>query len=200
MQLKMRNSKAKCASRLRGFSVAEMLMVVLIIGLIASSGTGLYVGTFRKLRVKRAAYDFFLTAQYARIMAIERASHYKMQLDTSGNEFMLTTLQWDEDGGVAGEQIVRDSYCKPVQFEGDVVFEDVVVTPSGLETEAEAESDELQTLVFSPNGTSQTAIIQIGDGDTHYTISISAATGRAKIQYGTAENVKVTSTDLEMES
>ena len=200
MQLKMQNSKTKRTSRLRGFSIAEMLMVVLIIGLIASSGTGLYVGTFKKLRVKRAAYDFFLTAQYARIMAIERASHYKMQLDTSGNGFMLTTVQWDEDGGVAGEQIVRDTYCKPVQFEGDVVFEDVVVIPSGLETEAEAESEDLQTLVFSPNGTSQTAVIQIGNGETHYTISISAATGRAKLYYGTTEKVKATSTDLEMES
>ena len=72
--MKMRNLKAKRRTRLRGFSIAEMLMVVLIIGLIASSGTGLYVGTFKKLRVKRAAHDFFLTAQYARIMASKNKS------------------------------------------------------------------------------------------------------------------------------
>ncbi len=46
----------------------------------------------------------------------------------------------------------------------------------------------------------KTAVVQIGNGKTHYTISISAATGRAKMYYGTTENVKVTSTDLDQES
>ncbi len=183
-----------------GFTIAEVLLVVLIIGLIAGSGTGLYVGTFKKLRVQRAAYDFFLTAQYARIMAIERRSQYKMQLDTVGNGFLLTTLLWDEEGEQATEQIVKDPYCKPVQFEGDVAFEDVVIAPSSLEMEAAEENEDQQTVVFSPNGTAQTAVVQIGDGKTHYTISISAATGRAKMYFGTAENVKVTTTDLDMES
>ncbi|MEA3227286.1 MAG: type II secretion system protein [Planctomycetota bacterium] len=183
-----------------GFTIAEVLLVVLIIGLIAGSGTGLYVGTFKKLRVQRAAYDFFLTAQYARIMAIERRSQCKMQLDTTGNAFLLTTMQWDEEGGQAAEQIVKDPYCKPVQFEGDVVFEDVQIAPSSLETETNEENEDQQTVVFSPNGTAQMAVVQIGNGKTHYTISISAATGRAKIYYGTSENVKVTSTDLDMES
>ncbi|MHC4703199.1 MAG: pilus assembly FimT family protein, partial [Planctomycetota bacterium] len=86
----MRNLKVQSGTRQRGFTIAEVLLVVLIIGLIAGSGTGLYVGTFKKLRVQRAAYDFFLTAQYARIMAIERASQYKIQLDAAGNGFLLT--------------------------------------------------------------------------------------------------------------
>ncbi len=194
----MQDSTTKSGKRQRGFTIAEVLLVVLIIGLIAGSGTGLYVGTFKKLRVQRAAYDFFLTAQYARIMAIERASRYKMQLDTTGNAFLLTTLQWDEQGEQAAEQIVTDSYCRPVQFEGDVVFEDVQIVPISLETDAESEDQ--QTVVFSPDGTAQTAVVQIGDGKTHYTVSISAATGRAKIYYGTTEIVKSTSTDLDAES
>ena len=196
----MQDLRAKRETSLRGFSIAEVLLVVLIIGLIAGSGTGLYVGTFKKLRVQRAAYDFFLTAQYARIMAIERASQYKMRLDTTGNEFLLTTLLWDEEGEQATEQVVKDPYCKPVQFEGDVVFEDVVIAQSILETEAAEENESQQTVVFSPNGTAHTAMVQIGDGRIHYTISISAATGRAKMYFGTAENVKLTTTDLDMES
>lgn len=196
----MEESNAKRAIRRRGFTIAEVLLVVLIIGLIAGSGTGLYVGTFQKLRVQRAAYDFFMTAQYARILAIERASQYKMQLDVAGNGFLLTTMQFDEDGGQAVEQIVRDPYCKPVEFEGNIVFEDVQIAPSGTETEADEENEDQQTVVFSPDGTAQMAIVQIGNGKTHYTISISAATGRAKLYYGTSDNVKVTTTDLDMES
>lgn len=172
-------------------------MVVLIIGLIAGSGTGVYLGTYQKLRVQRAAYDFFLTAQYARIMAIERASRYTLQLDTVGQAFLLSTVQETEAGEVA-EQIVRDPYCKPVQFERDIVFEAVQITQSDTETETDDEAQ--QGIVFLPNGTAQAAVIQIGNGKTHYAISISAATGRAKIYLGTTADVKVTTTDLDLES
>ena len=98
------------------------------------------------------------------------------------------------------QQIVKNAYCRPVEFEGDVVFEDVVITPSGVETEAEEETEDLYTITFLPDGTAQTAVVQIGNGTIHYTISITAATGRARMSFGTAENAKTATPDLEMES
>jgi len=173
-------------------------LVVLIIGLIAGSGTGLYVGSFKKMRVQKAAYDLLLTAQYGRIMAIERNSKCTLVLDAGNNAFWLTRIQWDEEG----EQVVKDPYCKPVQFEGDVVFEDIQMAQSEFETDAgeEEESGGEQSIVFLPDGSAQTAAVQIGNGKTHYTVSINAATGRAKLYSGTTEKVKITSTDLDMES
>ena len=178
-----------------GFTISEVLLVVVIIGLISGTGAGLYVGTFRKLQVERAAYDFLLTAKYARLMAIEQQKQYKMELDLTTKGFYLTTALWDEEGEQAGQEIVKNFYCKPVQFEGDVEFEAVEVVPNGWETESS--SEEQKTIVFSPNGTSQSAVVQIGNGKTHYAISISAATGRAKMYFGTAEKVKVGTTDLD---
>jgi len=69
-------------------------MVVVIIGLITGAGAGLYVGTFRKMQVEKAAYDFFLTAKYARLIAVEKQSQYKMTLDLTNREFYLTTVLW----------------------------------------------------------------------------------------------------------
>ena len=177
-------------------------MVVLIIGLIAGSGTGLYVGSFKKMRVQKAAYDLLLTAQYGRIMAIERNSKCTLVLDAGNNAFWLTRIQWDEEGEQVAEQVVKDPYCKPVQFEGDVVFEDIQMAQSEFESEAdeEDESGGEQSIVFLPDGSAQTAAVQIGNGKTHYTVSINAATGRAKLYSGTTEKVKITSTDLDMES
>ena len=191
----MRNTNA--TTRRKGFTIPEVLLVVAIIGLMASAGTGIYIGTFKSLKVKRAAQDFLLTAQYARIMAMERQTPYRLELDTANQGFGLTTLQWDEDSEQVRLQIVRDVYCKPVQFEGDVVFEGVEIVPG--EWDIESESEEQQTIVFSPNGTAQSAVVQIGDGETRYAISISAATGKAKAYFGSADNVRVTSTDLEAE-
>jgi len=181
-----------------GFTIAEVLLVVLVIGLITSAGTGLYVGTFKSLQVKRAVQDFLLTAKYAKLMAMERQTPYRMELDLANHGFWLTTLRWDEGTEQVGLEIVRDVFCKPpVQFEGDVVFEAVDIVPGTWE--AESESDEQQTIIFSPNGTAQSAVVQIGNGRTHYAVSISAATGRAKVYFGTAENVEVMTTDLDAE-
>ena len=189
--------KVNTNTKRQGFTISEVLLVVVIIGLISGTGAGLYVGTFRKLQVERAAYDFLLTAKYARLMAIEQQKQYKMELDLATKGFYLTTVLLDENGEPAGLEMVKNFYCKPVQFEGEVQFETVEVVPNGWETESA--SEELKTIVFSPNGTSQSAVVQIGNGNTHYAISISAATGRAKMYFGTIEKVKVGTTDLDAE-
>jgi hypothetical protein len=149
------------------------------------------------MQVEKAAYDFFLTAKYARLMAVEKQSHYKMELDLANNGFYLTTVVWDEEGRQAQQETVSNLYCKPVEFEGEVIFEAVDIAPSGWETQSDGEQQ--QTIVFSPNGTAQSSVVQIGDGQTHYSISISPATGRAKMFFGTAENVTFGTTDLEAE-
>ena len=186
-----------CRKRREGFTISEVLLVVVIIGLVTGAGAGLYVGTFRKMQAEKAAYDFFLTAKYARLMAVEKQSQYKMEMDLANRGFYLSTVLWDQDSGQAQLEIVKNMYCKPVQFQGDVFFESVEIAPSGWETQSAGEQQ--QTIIFSPKGTAQASVVQIGDGKTHYTISISPATGRAKMFSGTAENVTVGTTDLEAE-
>jgi Tfp pilus assembly protein FimT len=180
-----------------GFTIAEVLLVVLVIGLVASAGTGMYVGTFKSMKVRKAVQDFLMTAQYARIMAMERQTPYRLELDSANQGFWLTTLQWDEDTEQVGLQMVRDVFCKPVQLDGDVRFEEIEIVPGEWDTEPESEGQ--QTIVFSPNGTAQSAVVQIGDGKTRYAISLSAATGRAKAYFGSSDNVKVTTIDLDVE-
>jgi len=196
--MQRRKSKVKVKANRRGFTLAEVLVVVVIIGLLAGLGGGIYVGTHKRMLVEKAARDFVLTAQYARIMAIEKQRQYKIQLDLTNNGFFLATTQLDEENGQTEQMIVKDSFCRPVEFEGGVMFEDIRITPIGLQTTTEDDEEE-QTIVFLPNGTAQSAVIQIGNGKTHYTVSIFAATGKAKVYLGTSEDVEVGFIDLDAE-
>ena len=179
-----------------GFTITEVLLVVVIIALIAGVGGGLYVGTHKRMLVEKAAREFLLTAQYARIMAIEQQSRYTLQLDAANNRFWLATAQWDAQAGQTTQVIVQDYYCRPIELAGDVKFEDVQIAPMSLET---AETDKGDAMVFLPNGSASSAVIRIGDGKTHYAISIDAATGKATMYFGTAEEIKMNSVDLDAE-
>lgn len=182
--------------RVKGFTLTEVLLVVVIIALVGGIGGGIYVGTHKRMLVEKAARDFLLTAQYARIMAIEQGSRYMLQLDAANNGFWLTTSQWDEESGSSTQVIVQDYYCRPVELAGEVKFEDVRIVPVGLET---AQTDEVDAIVFLPSGTASSAVVQIGDGKTHYAISIDAATGKATMYFGTTEKIKMNSVDLDAE-
>jgi len=192
--MKTQNLKAKVKTQRYGFTIAEMLVVVVIIALIASVGGGIYVGTYKRMLVEKAARDFVLAAKYARIMAIEQQKPYKIKLsaadsaDSANNGFGLVIDEFNQETEQTEQVIVRDLYFKPVEFTGDVKFEGIQITPAGWE--AATETDEAREIVFSPSGTADSAVIQIGDGKSHYTVSISAATGRATMYFGTAEKVK----------
>ena len=195
--MKEPNLKTKAESFRNSFTIVEILVVVVLIVLIGSVGGGICVGTYKKMLAKKAARDFLLAAKYARIMAIERETPCRIELDTDGNKFVMVVDELNEETGQTEDMMVRDLYFKPVEFSGDITFEDIRTMPIGLEESFE--DDEVQAIVFSPNGTSRSMIVQIGDGKNHYSISISASTGKAKMHVGTAEEVEINTIDLDEE-
>lgn len=181
------------------FTLVELLVVVAIIAVAGGVGVGLYSGGSGKLKVEKAARDFFLTAKYARIMAIEKQRDYKIQLDSGNAGFALTTIEWNEDSEEFELVQVKDFYCKPVRFEGNVRFEDIKIA-ADLRAEQSDEEEEGTSIVFRPDGSAEAVVVQIGNGRTHYTASINAATGKAKIYFGEVEDVEIGTIDLDAES
>lgn len=183
------------AGALGAFTLTELLLVIAVISVVGGLGGGMYAGTYKKLLVERAARQFLLSAKYARIMAIEHGRPYELRLDAGNKGFALTTTQWNQQTAAGESVVVRDYYVKPVEFEGDVRFEDVRILTPAAEQVSDVEAE--QRLVFLPNGTAETAMIQIGDGKTHYTIAVMAATGKATLQAGQAGPMTMAVVDLE---
>ncbi len=181
----------------RGFTLVELLLVVSIIVLIGSVGSGMYANTYKKLLVQKTAKQFLLMARYARIVAIEQGRAYELMMDTTKGRFFLVTTLTDAETGQPQRTPVRDYYCKPVELEGEVKFENVEVTTFMAASASEGPQE--QKITFLPTGAAESAVVQIGDGTWHYTIVLTAATGQAALYEGALEQAKVTVVDLDAE-
>jgi prepilin-type N-terminal cleavage/methylation domain-containing protein len=179
-----------------GFTLTELLLVITIIVLIGSLGGGAYLGTHRKLLVEKTARRFLLMARYARIAAIERQQPYELQLDQEKG-FLLATTQYNQESGQTEKIIIKNYYCQPVVFEGDVQFEAVKIASSTVEPMDEA--DQEARIVFRPNGSAESAVVQIGDGKTRYTVAVVASTGRVSLYPGQADKIRNATIDLDMQ-
>jgi hypothetical protein len=192
----------------------ELLLVASIIVLLGGLGGGLYVGTFKKLLVEKTARQFLLTA-------VEQQRPYELLLAQDNKGFLLATMQTATSTAlgtptataaaagtttateVAAETApaqrtpVKNIYCRPVVFEGDVQFESVQIMALNATQTSDGELE--QKITFWPSGCAESAVVQIGDGKTHYTIAVVAATGRATLYEGPATAVRTASIDLDLE-
>jgi len=177
------------------FTIVEVLTVVVIIALLAGVGGGIYIGTHKGLLVRKSGREFLLAAKYARELAISRQSRCEIQVDTKEKKIALVIKEFDAASGETMEAVVKDLHFKPFSLPGEVEIEDVKIRP--LEGGGYEEEQMSEGIVFLPNGRSQQATIQLGDGQRHITISISAATGRARLYDGQMENVEPDVVDLD---
>jgi prepilin-type N-terminal cleavage/methylation domain-containing protein len=177
-----------------GFTIIELLLVVSIIALMAGASGAMYFGTYKRMLVEKAAREILLAAKYARVIAIEKQTGCKLLLDDTDNRYLLT-VPGVGSGADGAENVITDQYAKPRQFAGDVKFEEIQITSRGPAGNVGAEG----VIVFRPNGTADMAVLQIGDGKNHYTVYISAATGKGRIESGEAMETGLEVWDLDVE-
>lgn len=186
---------ARMRTKAYGFTIVEMLLVVTIIALLAGLAGAMYVGTYKRMQVEKGARGIFSAARYARIIAIEKRKNCKLILDKTNNRFYLAIDSPNRNDDEKGGQIIKNQYTKPTQFSDKVSFESIMITSTA---EVDMQGREFEdVVVFKPNGTADTAVMQIGDGKNHYTVYILAGTGKARIKQGKATESPVEIIDLD---
>ena len=98
--MEMKRQEIKTGYKIRdkryGFTIVEMLLVVVVIALIAGASGGIWLGTYKNMLARKSAREFLLAAKYARILAIERQSPCRIILDAENNKFWLVINEFSE--------------------------------------------------------------------------------------------------------
>jgi len=197
----MENTIYKKPGSDNGFTVAELLLVVIIIALVGGVGGGLYVGTYKKVMVQKSARQLVRTAKYAKILAVERQKPCKLVLDQAQKHYYLTVESVDEETQQPEKIVVRNEYCRPAKLADDVAFEKIQIASidnQSADQSPHQRQDGKYVIIFAANGTCDGGIVQIGDGKRHYTVVFSSASGKATMLLGTTEKVQTETIDLDI--
>ena len=177
----------------RGFTLVEMLAVITIIFLIVV----VTVPNMRRSIVREDLLDEVKMLRQAvgisRIHAIKNSRRVVLWLldDDVAPPGNIVIAWVDENANDAydGEEIIgrwhlgNHTILGPDATDGNLSLHVLGGTRRGV--------------VFLPNGTAQSAVVQIGNGRHHYTAYVSAATGRTTLHPGTADEVETGIIDLD---
>jgi len=74
----------------KGFTFVELMLVVIIIGVLASISTPLFRRTFNDIQLANASQEIVSLTRYARQKAIVERNLYRLNLDSYKNSYWLT--------------------------------------------------------------------------------------------------------------
>ncbi len=153
----------------RGFTLIEMAIVCVLIGILAALAVPMFTRTIPRIRTKAEARNILNTIRTARSRAIAENTQYGVYFNTTARSYTLfkdivnpAAMTFDVGDSIIGREndVDQDVVYSGVNFTGNVI----VMLPTG----AASQSGNLGI-----NSTS---------GDSPFTISVLAATGKTKLQ------------------
>jgi len=171
----------------KGFTLLELIIVLIIIGIASALVVPRLVGGMGSLDVRTAAGKVAASLRYARSQAVSQKINYTAIFDLAHKRLTIIPFSksaggGDEDGAEVGEKsagIQGKTYDLP----GRVFFERV---PEGNEYMSDEEIDaEIFRIGFYPSGGSDGGeIALVNERSRRYTVRVDIITGTVKVARG----------------
>ena len=174
--------RIKCPfSRSRGFTLLELIVVLLIVGLMTALATPRLIGSWTKINLKTSAQKISSSLRYARSQAVsEQLLYYAVfdfeknglfirseKLKDDENDYFKTEIDSTETENLENKEPKTESYLLPegIKFEKAVDAKDEI--DSGL-----------FEIMFYPTGKSSGgSVILVDDKERRFQISVDFITG-----------------------
>lgn len=165
---------------LSGYSLIELIVVLLIIGLISAIATPFLITTISKTKLKASAKEIATTFRYARSRAIATKKPYYFYLDLNRSAYWISPENVDKDkkGNFNYEDVLKTA-TKIRTISKEIIIQKVNV---GKSTKDEG----IIKIPFYPQGNTINAKVYLKKKDAsnsakHYEILLDEVTGRVKI-------------------
>ncbi len=164
IQLKIKSSNGQT-----GFTLLEMMIVVVVIGIFAAMAGPTLFNSIPKMKARSDARIVLSSIRLARSKAVSENSQYGIYFDVANNKYWIfkdiqnpSLLTYE-----SGDSLVSDTLR---------MANDVSITGSSFANNC--------IIFFSNGGASGTGSIGVNDcsGNSPYSISVLASTGKARMQ------------------
>lgn len=165
----MKGLNQKGGMRCAGFTMIEMMIIIVIIGIIAAMAGPSFFNAIPKLKARAEARNVLNFVRLARSKAVSDGAQYGVYIDINNRQYIL----------------FKDT-INPAQVMYNV-GDSVVVGPETIDSDVVLASSSFtgNTVIFLPTGgASQSGSFTLDntDGGSSYTVSVLSSTGKSKLQ------------------
>ena len=165
-------TKARSGTRQQGYSLAEMLVVVAIIGLISLVAVPNFISLYKGSRFKAVMRSFVSVVRNTQQRSITENRRMRISFAPNGNAYQVAREITNDTTGVKTWETITS---RTLDNRGDGT---VASSSFGATGFPDKDSDGLSDVIFNPNGT-----VDMPTGSNLPTIVISTTDGIAKPQY-----------------
>jgi len=166
------------------------MLVVVILALVAGFSGSYYMGTYKKESLRTSAKALLLMGKFARMYAIEQGRTCQLRLDGVGKRFYLVGPVFDVSSQTKKQKSIRNPYCRKKILGDGIEFEFVDIAPALGESEAAL--DDNNCIHFYPDGSCDSAVVQMGNGRHSMTALFSSAYAKITVFEGVADDIEDT--------
>jgi Tfp pilus assembly protein FimT len=174
------------------------MLVIVILALVAGFSGSYYMGTYKKVSLRTSAKELLLMGQFARMYAIEQGRTCQLHLEDVGKQFYLAGPVFDASSQTKEQKIISNPYCRKKTLRNGIEFEFVDIQPAMGESEAAL--DDTGCIQFYPDGSCDSAVVQLGNGRHSMTTLFSSAYAKITVFEGVADDVEDTLRAIDLDA
>ena len=155
--------------RCHGFTLLEMMIVVVLVGIMATMAVPMFVRTIPRLKARAEARNALNMMRTARSRAISENTQYGVYFNINGRTYVLfkDTISPSTATYNSGDSLLGT----PTAVDPNVVYTSCTLTGNCVVFLASGAASQSGTLTLNTT-----------DGSQSYSISVLAATGKTKLQ------------------